>query len=102
MVIHLGHGVAVPQPGHAVAVGRDHGVEGLGGVFGQPRRQRWANIEAEAGVVVVEAADAAVAAENAGPRVGGVTLFGDAAVPVVVGGSAGLALDVVEPGVLTG
>jgi hypothetical protein len=100
MVVDLRNRVAVAEAGDAVAIGSHHRVEGLGHMAREPRRQRRPDVEAEAGVVVVEAHDAALPVEDASPGVGRVALLGDAAVPVVVRRRRRLTLEVFKPGVL--
>ena len=101
VVVDLRDGGAVA----AVAVGAGVvGVEdaaiGAGSFVGEPLEQGGAEVEAHAGVVIDDADDLVLAVGDAGGAVGGVTLGGDALVPVVVGRGGVLDLDGFEPGVL--
>jgi len=87
----------------AVCAG-DVGVEdaaiGAGSLVGEPLEQSGAEVEAHAGVVVDDADDLVFEVGDAGGAVGGVTLGGDAVVPVVVRGSRVLHFDGFQPGIL--
>src|SRR5262249_21168248 len=69
----------------ALAVGVENGAIHLGCVPGHPREERWAEVEADAGVVVDNPRDAAARVQNACRRAWSVALSGDALVPVVIG-----------------
>ena len=85
MIIHLSNRIPLSEAVNAFPVGAHDGIEGLGHMLPKPTRQRGPNVEAHLGVVVVELDDVAGAVEDPGPGIGRVALFGDAAVPVVVG-----------------
>ena len=68
----------------------------------QPGQQRWAEIEADLGVVVDDIDDIPVAVQDARAGIGAVAFGGDALVPVMVGVGRILDLDLLEPGVLPG
>ena len=100
MVVDLGDRGAVS----AVALGADLvGVEdhavGAGGFVVEPAEEGGAEVVAHPGVVVHDADDLVLLVGDAGGSVGGVTLGGDALVPVVIGGGGVLDLDGFEPGV---
>src|SRR5262249_27101778 len=75
---------------------------GAGGFVVQPAEEGGAEVVADPRVVVHDADDFFLLIGDAGGPVGGVTLGGDAVVPVVVGGGGGLNLDCFKPGVFAG
>ena len=103
MVVDLGHRGAVS----AVTLGaelvgvEDHAV-GAGGLVVEPAEESGAEVVADPRVVVHDADDFGLLVGDAGGSVGGVTLGGDAVVPVVVGGGGVLDLDGFQPGVFAG
>ena len=103
VVVDLGHGGAVS----AVTLGaelvgvEDHAV-GAGGFVVEPAEEGGAEVVADPRVVVHDADDFVLLVGDAGGAVGGVTLGGDAVVPVVVGGGGVLDFDGFEPGVFAG
>ncbi len=103
VVVDLGDGrsmAAVTMGAGQVGV-EDHAI-GAGRIVVQPAQQGWAEVEADAGVVVDDADDLILLVDDARGSVGGVALGGDAVVPVVVGSGGVLHLDGLEPGVLAG
>ncbi len=68
----------------------------------EPAEQGGAEVEAHPRVVVHDADDLVFFVGDARGAVGGVTLGGDAVVPVVVGGGGVLDFDGFEPGVFAG
>jgi hypothetical protein len=103
VVVDLSDGGAVSAVtlGAGVVGVEDHAV-GSGRVVEEPTEQGGAEVVAHTGVVVDDADDLVELVGDAGGSVGGVTLGGDAVVPVVIGGGGVLDLDGFEPGVLAG
>ena len=101
VVVDLGEGGAVVGvEGGAGLVGvLDHAV-GAGSEVFEPAEQGGPEVEAHARVVVDDADDLMLVVDDAGGAVGGITLGGDALVPVMVGRGGFLKLDGFKPGVL--
>ncbi len=72
---------------------------GVGGVVLHPGKQGGSEIEADAGIVVNDLDDVSLVVEDAGGRVGRITLRRDALVPVVVGVGGILDFHRFQPGV---
>src|SRR5260370_143365 len=77
-------------------------LSGAGGLVVEPGEEAGAEVVADPRVVVHDADDFVLLVGDAGGSVGGVTLGGDAVVPVVVGGGGVLDLYGFEPGVFAG
>src|ERR1700742_2081462 len=88
VVVDLGHGGSVAVVAqHALAVGvADHAIR-AGRVLFQPGKQSGTEVEADARVVVHDTDDLVVTVHDPRAAVRGVTLRGDALVPVVIRGS---------------
>src|SRR5690348_17036456 len=71
----------------------------MGRVVLHPGEEGWPKIEADAGVVVNDFYDVAFAVEDAGGRIGRITLGGNALVPVMVGIRGILDFHRFQPGV---
>ncbi len=103
VVVDLGHRRAVSAVtllADLVGV-EDHAV-GAGGFVVEPTEEGGPEVVTHPRVVVHDADDFVILVGDAGGSVGGVTLGGDAVVPVVVGGGGVLDLDGFEPGVFAG
>ena len=101
VVVDLGDGgamAAVALRAELVGV-EDHAIGARGFVL-EPAEQGGAEVEAHPRVVVHDADDLVLLVGDAGGAVGGVTLGGDAVVPVVIGRGGVLGFDGLEPGVL--
>ena len=103
VVVDLGEGGAVAaEADGAGAIGFLDHVVGAGGFIGEPREEGGAEVEAHAGVVIDDADDLVFRIGDARGAIGGVTLCGDAVVPVMVWGGGVLDFDGLEPGILPG
>ena len=100
MAIGLRPGVAVTASRAAGCVGVPECVQAAGRVRGEPVEERRPEVEARPLVGVDEVAQAPVRIQDAGRRVGGVALGGDARVPVPGRSGGHLGLDHAEPRML--
>ena len=70
--------------------------------LGQPAHQGWPHIETHPGIVVDDMLDAPLLVEDARRRIGCVAFRRNPGIPIVVGRSAWLQINRIEPRVFTG
>ena len=103
MTVDLGNGGAMPtETLAALVVGCNDALVGVVIVLRQPAHQRRPNVEAHPSVVVADMADAPVGIQNPRGGVGRIALSRHTGVPIMIGGSARLWIDGVDPGVFAG
>ena len=102
VVVDLGQGIAMSQPGQTLAVGLQESGMGVRGRAGKPGEQGGADVETHPLVAVDELGDVPGAVQPSGPGQRRVGLAADALVPVAARGGAALGQDVSQPGIVPG
>jgi hypothetical protein len=102
VIVNLGKGRTVSgKVFPALSIGLDNALVYFGFIFLYPGKERRSEVEAYSRVVIDNIDDLLLCIENAGCRIGGITLCCNSLVPVVIGIGRVLLFDLFQPGIFS-